>query len=169
MSSIVIGRSSCHATYSRGGRITAETKSRRTRRLKLGIMSNVSPPPLAQGVFKLGHYRNQPSRASFFSFSDKLLGHAAPRRYSHAGGPRHGKHLNKSFFSKAEEPQGDGPMWSGRIQFAFETRGLVKVGGTIDGYPSKFLHGDGDGRHMLPSSRDTRAIGKRGWQTGRWS
>ncbi|HLW58546.1 MAG TPA: DUF1905 domain-containing protein [bacterium] len=52
-------------------------------------------------------------------------------------------------------------VWPESVKF-FGTRGLVKVRGTINGYPfhSAFM-AMGDGRHMLPVKADVReAIGK---------
>jgi hypothetical protein len=74
------------------------------------------------------------------------------------------KMLNKSFSAKLQKAHEGGwtyVVWPNSVRF-FETRGLVKVSGTIDGYPfkSSFM-AMGDGRHMLPVKAEIRrAIGK---------
>ena len=57
-------------------------------------------------------------------------------------------------------------VWPGSVEF-FGTRGLVKIRGTIDGYPfrASFM-AMGNGQHMLPVKVDVRKkIGKEAGDT----
>jgi hypothetical protein len=75
------------------------------------------------------------------------------------------KSINRRFTAtlrKSPKPGGwTYVIWPESVKF-FQTRGLVRVKGIIDGHPfrSSFM-AMGDGRHMLPVKADIRkAIGK---------
>ena len=73
--------------------------------------------------------------------------------------------LNRRFTSTLRTSRGKGAwtyaVWPESVEF-FQTRGLVKVRGTIDGRPFRgSFMAMGNGRHMLPVKADVRkALGK---------
>ena len=69
--------------------------------------------------------------------------------------------LNKTFTATLQRSPNKGGwtyvVMPGSAQ-AFNTRGLVKVKGTVDGHPfQKLIHGPCDGRHKLPIKAELRA------------
>jgi hypothetical protein len=70
--------------------------------------------------------------------------------------------LNRSFTAKLRKSPRPGGwtylVWPESVKF-FGTRGLVKIKGTIDGYPlrASFM-AMGNGKHMLPVKAEVRKV-----------